>query len=57
MREMLEMRYLWDRPVLLDNSKLVARLGEEPHTPIVTALKSALAGMDALPRPALKLAA
>jgi len=57
MREMLEMRYLWDRPVLLDNSKVVARLGEEPHTPIVTALKSALAGMDALPRPALKLAA
>jgi nucleoside-diphosphate-sugar epimerase len=57
MREMLEMRYLWERPVLLDNSKLVARLGEEPHTPIVTALRSALAGMDALPRPALKLAA
>jgi len=57
MREMLEMRYLWDRPVLLDNSKLVARLGEEPHTPIVTALRTALAGMDALPRPALKLAA
>jgi nucleoside-diphosphate-sugar epimerase len=57
MREMLEMRYLWDQPVLLDNAKLVARLGEEPHTPIVTALRSALAGMDALPRPALKLAA
>ena len=57
MREMLEMRYLWERPVLLDNAKLTARLGEEPHTPIVEALKTALAGMDALPRPALKLAA
>jgi len=57
MREMLEMRYLWDRPVLLDNSKLVARLGQEPRTPIVAALQAALAGMDALPRPALKLAA
>jgi len=57
MREMLEMRYLWDRPVLLDNSKLVARLGEEPHTPIVEALRAALVGMDALPRPTLKLAA
>lgn len=57
MREMLEMRYLWDRPVLLDNAKLVARLGAEPHTPIVDALKAALAGMGALPRPALKLAA
>ena len=57
MREMLEMRYLWDRPVLLDNAKLVARLGEEPNTPIVQALKAALAGIDALPRQALKLAA
>jgi len=57
MREMLEMRYLWERPVLLNNAKLVARLGEEPRTPIVEALRAALAGMDALPRPALKLAA
>ena len=57
MREMLEMRYLWDRPVLLDNTKLLARLGPEPHTPIVEALRAALAGMDALPRPSLKLAA
>lgn len=56
MREMLEMRYLWDRPVRLDNAKLVERLGEEPHTPIVDALRAALAGMDALPPP-LKLAA
>ncbi len=57
MREMLEMRYLWDRPVLLDNARLVARLGEEPHTPVVEAVRTALAGMNALPRPALKLAA
>ena len=57
MREMLEMRYLWERPVLLDNAKLVARLGEEPHTPIVEALRTALAGLDALPRPAVNLAA
>jgi nucleoside-diphosphate-sugar epimerase len=57
MREMLEVRYLWDRPVLLDNARLVARLGEEPRTPIVEALKTALAGVDALPRPALELAA
>jgi len=57
LREVLEMRYLWDRPVLLDNSKLVARLGEEPRTPIVDALRTALAGMDALPRTALEIAA
>jgi nucleoside-diphosphate-sugar epimerase len=57
MREMLEMRYLWEQPVLLDNGKLVARLGEEPHTPVIEALQAALAGMNALPRPALNLAA
>jgi nucleoside-diphosphate-sugar epimerase len=49
MREMVEMKYLWDQPVLLDNAKLVARLGAEPHTPLVDALTAALAGMGALP--------
>lgn len=49
MREMLEMKYLWDEPVLLDNARLVARLGAEPHTPLVDALRAALAGMGALP--------
>jgi nucleoside-diphosphate-sugar epimerase len=57
MREMLEMRYLWETPVLLDNSKLVARLGAEPHTPIVEALRAALAGLGALPQAADRLAA
>jgi nucleoside-diphosphate-sugar epimerase len=56
-REMLEMRYLWERPVLLDNARLVARLGAEPHTPIEEALRVALAGLNALPRPADALAA
>jgi nucleoside-diphosphate-sugar epimerase len=56
-REMLEMRYLWDAPVLLDNSKLVACLGAEPHTPIEDALTFALRGLKALPQPAEKLAA
>lgn len=31
-REMLEMRYLWNTPVELDNTKLLAFLGAEPHT-------------------------
>ncbi len=43
--------------MLLDNSKLVARLGEEPRTPIVEALRATLAGLGALPRPALAIAA
>jgi nucleoside-diphosphate-sugar epimerase len=51
-REMLEMRYLWETPVLLDNARLTARLGAEPHTPVVDALRTALAGLNALPTPA-----
>jgi nucleoside-diphosphate-sugar epimerase len=57
MREMLEMRYLWETPVLLDNARLTARLGAEPHTPIDEALRAALAGMNVLPQPAARLAA
>ncbi len=33
-REMLEMRYLWNAPVELDNAKLCALIGPEPHTPL-----------------------
>jgi nucleoside-diphosphate-sugar epimerase len=44
-REMLEMRYLWKVPVQLDNRKLVAFLGSEPHTPIEVALRQTLAGL------------
>ncbi|HEU5076843.1 MAG TPA: hypothetical protein VFU02_21785, partial [Polyangiaceae bacterium] len=49
-REMLEMRYLWSSSLLLDNNKLVAFLGEEPHTPLETALRATLAGLDCLPK-------
>ena len=56
-REMLEMRYLWETPVLLDNAKLVARLGAEPHTPIDEALKAALEGLGVLPRETMARAA
>jgi len=57
LREMLEMRYLWEEPVLLDNTRLVARLGEEPHTPIVEALTAALTGLGCLPAKAEAVAA
>jgi nucleoside-diphosphate-sugar epimerase len=52
LREMLEMRYLWQTPVLMDNARLVARLGAEPHTPIAAALRVALTGLGVLPQPA-----
>jgi len=45
-REMLEMRYLWRETVLLDNTKLVAFLGEEPHTPLDSALRETLRGLS-----------
>lgn len=57
MREMLEMRYLWEVPVLLDNTRLVGRLGVEPHTPIEEALRVALAGLNALPHDVTAIAA
>jgi nucleoside-diphosphate-sugar epimerase len=37
-REMLEMRYLWNTPVELDNTKLRAFIGTEPHTPLEEAV-------------------
>jgi nucleoside-diphosphate-sugar epimerase len=48
-RELLEMRYLWKRPIGLANGKLVGFLGEEPHTPLDQALAASLADMGALP--------
>jgi nucleoside-diphosphate-sugar epimerase len=43
MRELMEMRYLWRRPIGLSNARLVAFLGEEPRTPLLTALRESLA--------------
>jgi nucleoside-diphosphate-sugar epimerase len=47
-RELLEMRYLWRRPIGLDNAKLVSFLGEEPATPLDQALAASLADMGLL---------
>jgi hypothetical protein len=41
-KSFLEMKYLWDTPHALDNHKLVALLGAEPHTPLGDAVQSAL---------------
>ena len=40
--EMLEMRYLWQIPLQLDNAKLRAAIGQEPHTPTDVALAATL---------------
>ena len=39
---LLEMRYLWDTAHALDNRKLVALLGAEPHTPLTQAVAATL---------------
>jgi nucleoside-diphosphate-sugar epimerase len=52
-RELLEMRYLWQNSVQLDNKKLLAALGEEPHTPLDEALYATLLGLGCLPPKAL----
>ena len=39
--ELLEMRYLWEQEVLLDDAKLLAFLGPTAQTPLVSALRRA----------------
>jgi nucleoside-diphosphate-sugar epimerase len=48
MRELWEMRYLWQMPMQLDNTKLLSILGDEPHTPAEEAVRVSLAGLGCL---------
>ena len=48
-RELLEMRYLWSKPLRMPNEKLVAFLGEEPRTPLDAAVRRTLEDMRCLP--------
>ncbi|AKJ29405.1 NAD-dependent epimerase/dehydratase family protein [Caldimonas brevitalea] len=52
LRELLEMRYLWQQEVRLDNRRLLAVLGREPHTPWDQAVRATLAGMGCIGPPA-----
>jgi nucleoside-diphosphate-sugar epimerase len=45
-REVYKMRYLWRTPIRLDNRKLVAFLGEEPHTPLEDAVRTTLKALN-----------
>jgi nucleoside-diphosphate-sugar epimerase len=56
LREMQEMRYLWRRDVLLDNTRLLTRLGAEPRTLLPEALREALIGQGSLPATAAQAA-
>ena len=48
-RELMEMRYLWQRAIRLNNARLVATLGAEPHTPLALAVRTTLGDMGCLP--------
>lgn len=46
--ELLEMRYLWKLPIRMNNARLKAVLGEEPHTPLDDAVRATLQGLGCL---------
>ncbi|AEG92947.1 SDR family NAD(P)-dependent oxidoreductase [Ramlibacter tataouinensis] len=48
LRELLELRYLWRQEVRMDNRKLVATLGHEPHTALDEAVAATLRGLGCL---------
>lgn len=47
-REVSEMRYLWEAPIRMNNARLKAVLGEEPHTPLDVAVRATLIGLGCL---------
>jgi nucleoside-diphosphate-sugar epimerase len=47
-REMREMRYLWLKPLRMENSRLNKVLGREPHTPLDEAVEATLKGLGCL---------
>lgn len=47
-REILEMRYLWNVPLRMDNARLKSVLGAEPHTPLDEAVRATLVGLGCL---------
>lgn len=49
-REVVEIEPYWRRPVRLDNRRLVALIGDEPRTPLDTAVARTLAALNALDR-------
>lgn len=48
LRELVEMRYLWQQPVRMSNERLLATLGTEPHTPLDAAVRATLQGLGCL---------
>jgi len=47
-RELYATRPLWRTPIQLDNTRLERFLGQEPHTPLQTAIETTLRGMHCI---------
>jgi nucleoside-diphosphate-sugar epimerase len=47
--ELMEMRYLWEKPVRMTNARVLQVLGHEPHTALDQAVEASLIGMGCLP--------
>ncbi len=54
LRELYEMRYLWKQPIGLANERLMALLGEEPHTPLDRAVAATLEDIAEAEAPAFE---
>jgi nucleoside-diphosphate-sugar epimerase len=52
LREMREMRYLWQVPLRLDNRKLLALVGQESHTALDEAVRASLQALGCIPHQA-----
>jgi nucleoside-diphosphate-sugar epimerase len=49
LKELREMRYIWQEPLRMPNDRLVAAIGAEPWTPIDEAVRASLAALGCLP--------
>ncbi|MBP1861031.1 NAD(P)H-binding protein [Rhizobium herbae] len=49
LKELREMRYVWQEPLRMPNDRLIAAIGAEPWTPIDAAVRASLADLGCLP--------
>jgi len=49
LKELREMRYIWQEPLRMPNDRLIAAIGAEPWTPIDEAVRASLADLGCLP--------
>jgi nucleoside-diphosphate-sugar epimerase len=54
LRELSVTHPLWRTPIQLENRRLVRFLGNEPHTPLQTAVETTLRGMNCIPKEELE---